>query len=156
MSSGCSLIGTLLALKTVHYRKHRDSCGYQMASFTIPVPFWTGVLLELAHVRFFITGTSTVGHVSGILAGLIVAHWDDNCCLLSRIWKVSRRPSTRSVVSDEEERTPTTHPTSPVGLWCQVCDARAASSIAYRVPETNSYRDAEVLAEDDTGLEDEM
>ncbi|XP_065279955.1 uncharacterized protein [Dermacentor albipictus] len=150
-SSGCTLIGTLLALKTVHYRKHRDGRGYQMASFDIPVPFWTGALLELAHLRLFIAGSSTAAHVSGILAGLAVAHCGDGCGLLSRVWNASRRPSTRSVVSDEEDR-----PTSPFGLWCQLCDARTASPTAYWVPETDSYRDTEVLAEDDTALEDEM
>ncbi|XP_075526221.1 uncharacterized protein LOC142557904 [Dermacentor variabilis] len=151
VSSGCTLIGTLLALKTIHYRKHRDSRGYQMASFDIPVPFWTGVLLELAHLRLFVAGSSTAAHVSGILAGLVVAHCGDGCGLLSRVRKAGRRPSTRSVVSDEEDR-----PTPPFGLWCQLCDARTASPTAYRVPETNSHRDPEVLAEDDTAFEDEM
>ncbi|XP_065281119.2 uncharacterized protein [Dermacentor albipictus] len=147
-SSSCGLVGTLLALKTIRHQRRRDPRGYQVASFTIPVPFWVGVLLELAHLRFFIPGSSTASHVLGVLAGLIVAHCREGCGIMGRSTRGARRcPPTRSIVSDEAEQ-------APANLWCQVCAARTASPTAYRVPEPTVHRDSEVLAEDDTLFQD--
>ncbi|KAH7974717.1 hypothetical protein HPB49_018412 [Dermacentor silvarum] len=146
-SSSCSLVGTMLALKTIHHQKRREPRGYQVASFTIPVPFWVGILLELAHLRFFIPGSSTASHVLGVLAGLIVAQYREDCGFLSRIQRLRQRPPTHSIVSDEEEQ-------APANLWCQVCAARTTWPNAYRVPEPAADRDSEVLAEDDTFLQE--
>ncbi|XP_077497703.1 uncharacterized protein LOC144108313 [Amblyomma americanum] len=76
LSSSCSagLVGTLLAMKIIHQKRHpyRD---YQVASFPIPMPFWTCVPLELAHLHLFMPRGSTVDHVTGVLLGLIFTHY---------------------------------------------------------------------------------
>ncbi|KAH7975100.1 hypothetical protein HPB49_023545 [Dermacentor silvarum] len=72
-SCGCGLVGVLLALKIVHSNRNngrRDR--YQMASFSMPVPFWTGMFIELAHMCWYRPTGSTIGHVIGVLLGLAV------------------------------------------------------------------------------------
>ncbi|KAK8760858.1 hypothetical protein V5799_027875 [Amblyomma americanum] len=73
LSCGCGLVGVLLALKVIHHMRHPQS-DYQMASFPIPVPFWAGVLMELAHLGCSMPQGSTFGHVTGVVLGLAVGH----------------------------------------------------------------------------------
>ncbi|XP_065303400.2 uncharacterized protein [Dermacentor albipictus] len=74
-SCGCGLVGVLLALKIVHRDRnngHRNR--YQMASFSVPLPFWIGLLIDFAHMCCYMPPGSSVGHVTGVLLGLAVAN----------------------------------------------------------------------------------
>ncbi|KAL1479630.1 hypothetical protein MTO96_034811 [Rhipicephalus appendiculatus] len=154
-SSSSVLVGTLLALKTIRHEMRRDSHGYQVALLTVPVPFWAGVLLELAYLHFLISDASTAVHVAGVLVGLITVHCREGS-FYGRILKGPRRRCSccSGIFDEERDETPATPaPSQPADIWCQVCAARTASPTAYRLPETTAYRYPEVLAED-TSLED--
>lgn len=77
-SCSCALVGVLLAMKVVHHRRH-PHCEYDMARFPIYVPFWTGVLLELMLLHLQMPEGHTLGHVTGILLGLVVTNCRKEC-----------------------------------------------------------------------------
>ncbi|XP_077495681.1 uncharacterized protein LOC144106714 [Amblyomma americanum] len=74
----CALVGALLAMKVIHHRRH-PHCEYHMACFSIYVPFWTGVLLELTLLHLEMPDGYTLGHVTGILLGLVVNNCRKEC-----------------------------------------------------------------------------
>ncbi|KAK8759701.1 hypothetical protein V5799_002665 [Amblyomma americanum] len=74
----CALVGALLAMKVIHHRRH-PHCEYHMACFSIYVPFWTGVLLELTLLHLEMPDGHTLGHVTGILLGLVVNNCRKEC-----------------------------------------------------------------------------
>ncbi|XP_077547839.1 uncharacterized protein LOC144160106 [Haemaphysalis longicornis] len=69
----CGLFGALLALKIVHNKLHPEAV-FTMASFCIPVPFWAGMLLEVFTLSLVSSSGSSLGHVIGILAGIVAAN----------------------------------------------------------------------------------
>ncbi|XP_049513729.1 uncharacterized protein LOC119431190 isoform X6 [Dermacentor silvarum] len=71
-SCTCGLVAALMALKVVHHVMH-PGCVYRMASMPIYVPFWTGVLFELA-VQNVASGSAAYiyGPILGILLGIAV------------------------------------------------------------------------------------
>ncbi|XP_054924349.1 uncharacterized protein [Dermacentor andersoni] len=74
-SCGCGLVGVLLALKIVHRDKNNGRRNrYQMASFSVPLPFWIGLLIDFALMWCYMPTGSSVGHVTGVLLGLAVAN----------------------------------------------------------------------------------
>ncbi|KAH6921789.1 hypothetical protein HPB50_004988 [Hyalomma asiaticum] len=70
-SCGCGVIGVLLALKIIHHeRRNTRRYRYPMASFSVPLPFWVGVTIDLAHTYWTMPAGSSVGHVTGVILGL--------------------------------------------------------------------------------------
>lgn len=74
----CGLFGTLLALKIVHNRLHPESV-FTMASFCIPMPFWSGLLLEVLTLNLVTSSGSSLGHVIGVLVGILAANVTWSC-----------------------------------------------------------------------------
>ncbi|KAL3248371.1 hypothetical protein MRX96_056532 [Rhipicephalus microplus] len=71
---GSALFCTVLAMKAVQYMV-RPRPLYEMASFPVRVPFWPGLLLEMALLHLQSELGSSFGHVVGVLLGLAVARF---------------------------------------------------------------------------------
>ncbi|KAL3202204.1 hypothetical protein MRX96_042636 [Rhipicephalus microplus] len=64
----CDSVATLLALKVIHHVRH-PRCVYSMPSVAIRVPFWIGMLFELAVLS---VSSHSVGYVIGPIAGALL------------------------------------------------------------------------------------
>ncbi|KAH6933135.1 hypothetical protein HPB50_012486 [Hyalomma asiaticum] len=76
----CGPVAFLMALKVIHHMRH-PRCVYSMASMPIYVPFWTGMLFELAVLNASCTGSGAYvfGPIVGVLLGIAVAYAGTEC-----------------------------------------------------------------------------
>ncbi|KAH8042135.1 hypothetical protein HPB51_021219 [Rhipicephalus microplus] len=69
----CDSVATLMAFKVIHHVRH-PRCVYSMPSVAIRVPFWIGMLFELAVLSVSSHSVSyVIGPIAGVLLGIAVA-----------------------------------------------------------------------------------